>query len=136
MDNTPGAPKQPEKPRENPKRIKFELLDLQLLTIDRIDGHSFLTFICRDEFAIVMKKWEYFELQNTIFDIMEGENNVIVEINAECELIEGDLKMEGTSINLSTKEEEQFKKSLKIYSVYNLLSNLSPNIIDIDEHLN
>lgn len=131
-DNEPGAPKQPEKPKENPKRLKFELPDLSLLTVDRVDGHSFLTFICKDEFAVMMKQWEYFELQNAVFDIICGENNVIVEINAECELLEGELKMQGLAINLDTKEEEEINKTLKIYSVYNLLSNLSPNLLDDD----
>lgn len=132
MEETPGAPPpNNEKPNQNPKKISFCLNDLNLFKVVLVEGHSYLLFLCRNEYMFSIRKWEYFELLDKVYNILEDEDELIeVTINALYEDMGSDIQIKGVNIDLETQTQTEFDKTIPLYELFNLCSNISVDIID------
>lgn len=136
MEDKPGTPPEGEKPKQNPKKISFTLDELILDQVFSVEGSSFMTFICSDKYILSMKRWEYFELLNAIYDLMEMEDDVTVTISPDYEVIDEKVPFVSIIINTETKEQTETRTTVPHYTVFNLLKNLSPNIEERNINLN
>ena len=128
----PGEPKPNDdlgKPNQNPLKVSFYLDELTLLNVVLINKYAYCSFLVREECIITMKKWEYFELLNRVFEIMEDQDGVIVKITANTEFSKNTIF---TKIIETEDEEDQeeLKKEIPHYVVYDLLNNMSADLLD------
>lgn len=136
MEETPGTPNEPHKPNQNPKKITFRIHDLHFLYSLNVDGYNYLTFIYKDEFLISMRKWEYLELLDRVYSIMENEDNVVVDVIPDYETLQINEKIKGVVFDVENNKTTEIDKEIPHYEVFNLLKNLSANIEDQDFNLN
>ena len=136
----PGSPKPDDnsgKPKQNPKKISFTLEDLIFQNVFNVDGHSYITFICVDKYIISMKKWDYFELLNAVYEIMEDEeDDVVVTISPDYDEIDEKVELQVTKFDVEKNTIENSTKQIPHYTVFNLLTNLSPDIRETNFNLN
>lgn len=136
MKDTPGTPRDPEKPSQNPKKITFRIQDLQLISSTSSEGYNYLTFIHKDEFIISIRKWEYLELLDRVYSLMEDEDGVIVDVCPNYEIIQENAKLSGVVFDVEKQTKIEFDKEVPHYEAYNLLSNLFVDIEDSKFNLN
>ena len=139
MDKT-GTPKPDDnsgKPKQNPKKLTFTLEDLIFQDSFNAEGHGFLSFVCLDKCIITVRRWDYLELLNTIYEILEDEDpDTVVFISPDYEELDEKVSLSVTKFDLETRETESSTKEVPHYNVFNLLKNLSPDIREGNFNLN
>lgn len=142
MDNEkPGAPSEPEKPKEVGESVYFALSHLQLMRVEDINGVLYLHFLVGDgEYIVVIREFEYYAYQSYIY----RELSILMDEGASCtcdnctptfEKI-GVHEIQRIDINIDSGEEikgTEKTKETNVYLVTNLVESTRVGIHDDEE---
>ena len=130
MEEKPGAPAEPEKPKEVREKVYFSYQDLHLITVDVTDAVRYIYWLVGDaEYIIAMKEFDYYHYLNYYFTEVEilrneGASCICDRCTPETEFL-SDYDLPVKEIKLQEGKEEHSDKTIKIpvYLVWNLVEN-------------